>query len=73
MFSPGATHFVLYRLTTDDNALRKGWYMLARMAVGCIWLFNINVFLSFDLRRNGLEFPAYQVSTLQSTRPGAYP
>jgi hypothetical protein len=27
MLSQGLTEFALYRLTTDDNALRKGWRM----------------------------------------------
>jgi len=28
----GWTHVALYRLTTDDNALRKGWHMPPKMA-----------------------------------------
>jgi hypothetical protein len=28
----GLTHAAIYRLTTDDNALRKGWHMPLKTA-----------------------------------------
>jgi hypothetical protein len=39
----GLTRAALYRLTTDDNALRKGWHMPPKLAAECTWLFNTNV------------------------------
>lgn len=32
----GSTRAALYRLTTDDNALQKGWHMSPKMAAECI-------------------------------------
>lgn len=54
--------FALYRLTTDDNTLRKEWHMPLEMAAEGILLFITNV-LIFPYSCNRNQAPLYVVTS----------